>query len=669
MNTLTIILSIIIILLIIYLYLNYYKYKKSIESFDIPNSYYNTQTSLSTYFQNNVDNDIKHNKNIYNNPIIKPNIKYAGWNGLWMSKDDPNFNSAFLQNNDKLLISFSNTSLDQVYVNMLNDNFENSSNSNNCSNNLFLGIGQLNNERNSFNLIKIICNTYINNSLTLRVNGLSGTLSHDKNNIDLFSTGIFRKMTLNKYNYYDFSENTNVDGSNIINGSIINNDPDYCKNVCNDDNNCIGFSYNKSNNTCYLKNGTSNTVTDNNYISYFKSKDLLNSLPNYGDFLNSISPFVNNYQSIPLSNFSFNKLYCQDGTTPCYNNNSGITYTTYNGINYNACGSTVSDSDNTCATTSCLINNSNIANIPRCNINIKLNDYMNHHVFSEISQKTGSTLNICSHIQTIKKCNSYIICYISNVGNVYTLNYQFIGILPQQNNLTVQVDIMNEKLNNTQNSLVSLPFYRYVINNYNKPSNNFTVNNKLNALSFTNCFENNKNNEANDVKISSSMSNAKKYVSDYIPINGNNNLKPALWSINYKKDVNLVNSCSIILSTSEKYDSPVKYVNFDNENVNLSLYSGGSNQEFIMENTRVIHEIDFENTSFVAMTTNLRANNQLYLIPNTSNGGFSNNSNIVSLTNSPEENGKWLLIGFNIDKITNLMDIINNIKFYIDNNE
>ena len=48
---------------------------------------------------------------------------------------------------------------------------------------------------------------------------------------------------------------------------------------------------------------------------------------------------------------------------------------------------------------------------------------------------------------------------------------------------------------------------------------------------------------------------------------------------------------------------------------------------------------------------------------------FSNSSNIVSLTNSLEENGKWLLIGFNIDKITNLMNIINNIKFYIDNNE
>ena len=193
MNTLTIILSIIIILLIIYLYLNYYKYKKSIESFDIPNSYYNNQTSLSTYFQNNVDNDVKHKQNIYNNPIIKQNIKYAGWNGLWMSKDDPNFNSAFLQNNDKLLISFSNTSLNQVYVNMLNDNFENSSDSNNCSNNLFLGIGQLNNERNSFNLIKIICNTYINDSLTLTVNSLSGILSNNKNNIDLFSTGIVVK--------------------------------------------------------------------------------------------------------------------------------------------------------------------------------------------------------------------------------------------------------------------------------------------------------------------------------------------------------------------------------------------------------------------------------------------------------------------------------------------
>ena len=172
-----------------------------------------------------------------------------------------------------------------------------------------------------------------------------------------------------------------------------------------------------------------------------------------------------NYKNIPLSDFSFNELYCQNGTNPCYNNNSGIKYTTYSGLNYNACGTTVSESDNTCATTSCLLNNSNIGNIPMCDINVKLNDYMNHRVFSEISQKTGSTLNLCSHIETIKKCNSYIICYISNVGNVYTLNYQFIGILPEQNNLTIQVDIMNEKLNNTKNRLVLLPFYRYLINN------------------------------------------------------------------------------------------------------------------------------------------------------------------------------------------------------------
>ena len=103
MNSLSVIFIIIIILSSIYLYMKYTKYNKVLESFDNINTVQPTQSSLSTYFQNNVDSDIVYNSNIYNNPNIDPVLKNAGWTGIWRSNDDPNFNAAFVQNNDKLL--------------------------------------------------------------------------------------------------------------------------------------------------------------------------------------------------------------------------------------------------------------------------------------------------------------------------------------------------------------------------------------------------------------------------------------------------------------------------------------------------------------------------------------------------------------------------------------
>jgi hypothetical protein len=644
--------------------MKYKKYNKVLESFDNINTVQPTQSSLSTYFQNNVDKDIVYKNNIYNNPTIDNVIKNTGWTGIWRSTYDPNFNAAFVQNNDKLLISFSNSSLNNVFLNMSNSGSTNN-NTQNSQPNLFMGVAQLNVTRNMFNLTKIISNTYVNNSLDLTVNGLSGTLSVNKKNIELFSN--IKNTTIILYKYYEYNskENTIINGNDLKNGTIQNQTLNQCKTLCNANNDCSGFSFQKSTNNCYLKNNIMKQNVNNDYTSYIKEKSLNNNLPNNDNYINSVSPFVNDYTQIPQSEFLYEENYCTGNTKPCTDKNNGISLTTYNGIQYNACGTPTSSTDNTCiGNPTCFITNKSVNGIPICNKNVQLTDYMNNIPFSQISQKTGSTLNICDTINYIKKCNSFIICYVTNIGNVSTLNYQFFGSLPEESSLTLQTDFMNELLNSKNNKIGVLPLYRNIIQN----SITFNSDNKLNALSFTNCFENNKESKI-DNRISSSIQCASNYVNNYKKINGNNNLKPALWEINSNIKSNVINSCSIRLSTSSKYNTPVKYVKYNNDgSTSLSLFSSGNNEELIMENATVIQNVNYSNTSYVAITTNLRANNQLYLMPSSSNSGFSNNSNLVSLTESPLENGKWLLIGFSIDNISQLSNTLKNIRFNIINN-
>lgn len=661
MNSLSVIFIIIIILTSLYLYMRYAKYQKVLESFDNINTVQPTQSSLATYFQNNVDKDILYKKNIYNNPTINPVFKNAGWNGIWRTIDDPNFNSAFIQNNDKLLILFSNSSLNSQFSNMVNSNELPSINSKNCPSNSFLGVAQLNSNRNIFNLTNIICNNYINNNLNLSVNELSGTLSDDKKSIQLFSTG---KNNINLYRYYVYEtkENNIINGNDLENGTITNKSLDECKNLCNDNNNCKGFSFQNSTNNCYLKSNTLNQSINNDYSSYIKEPHLINDLPDSDNYINSVSPFVNNYSQIPLNQLYYEEKYCTGNTKPCYDKSNGIALTTYDGLKYNACGTPTSSTDNTCVETpSCMISNDIINGIPKCNKSYQFIDYMNNSTaFAAISQKTGGTLNICETIKIIKKCNSFIICYISNIGNVSTLNYQFFGSLPEESSLTVQTDIMNQLLNNGNTKIGLLPFYRNIIINGSSDKNNI-----INALSFTNCLENNNN---TNNRISSSVQCASKYVSNYTVSNGNNQLKPAIWEINSKSNLNLVNSCSIRLSTSSKYDTPIKYVKYNIDgSTNLSLFSGGNNEELIMESSTVIQDMTYSNTSYIAITTNLKTNDQLYLMPSSSNSGFTTNSTLVSLTKKPSENGKWLLLGFNINNINELESTLQNIKFKLTN--
>jgi hypothetical protein len=252
-------------------------------------------------------------------------------------------------------------------------------------------------------------------------------------------------------------------------------------------------------------------------------------------------------------------------------------------------------------------------------------DYMNIAPSFLQSSYSGSNLNICNTFNY----NSYIICYITNIGNVQTLNYQFFGPLENESALTMQYDKMNNILNQF------LTTYR----DMSPPDDK--------AISFTNCIENIKTPSTQTVQ---TICANVKYT--YVPSVSNNNLYPVIWEINVPSS-NTLNSCSFILSTSKLYNTPPKYAEFNNNNTtNLSLFNGGIKQELILENINIIKDN--------IITANIKTNNNLYLIPGNISG-VSNNSVLVETSTKPEQNSKWLMIGFNISNLNNLDSILNSI--------
>jgi hypothetical protein len=55
-------------------------------------------------------------------------------------------------------------------------------------------------------------------------------------------------------------------------------------------------------------------------------------------------------------------------------------------------------------------------------------------------------------------------------------------------------------------------------------------------------------------------------------------------------------------------------------------------------------------------------NSGLYLTPLTDYSGF-NNSTIVGLANEPSPSGKWLIIGFTLNNINSLSNVISGFNF------
>jgi len=383
-------------------------------------------------------------------------------------------------------------------------------------------------------------------------------------------------------------------------------------------------------------------------------------------------PYIthHNYKSsvslpeIPDSEFYLEEKICRNANeSPCIYTGYGLDATTvygqYNGQNYNACG--VITSGNNCNTPSCVFSSPSPSEqtngatpITTCPPIVKnISDYMNFTPLNILTKVVGESMYICDYLQYLGKCNSCILCYVTNIGNAYTLNYQFFGTLPGENSLTVQADMMDQMLNNPDangNTISLLSYYRNILNvKTNLPE-------VSKGVSFINYPPSYTLTEANNL--------CNTFINQYYGPIGNNAYSPAIWNINFKKNIN--NSCNFILSTSSDYNTPVKYVNYnDDGTIGLSLYKGGNKQELVLDNSLIIKtKTTPGNTNdAVAITANIKTSNGLYLVPSMDVSGFSNNSILLKTSLFPSKNGKWLILGINTNNLDNLKNVLQNLRF------
>jgi hypothetical protein len=606
------VLILIIILLSSYLIYKNIEQQKSLESFD------NSRGSLSTFYQNTVDtDDYQSTANLYSFYDIPTIYKDNGWNGYW--KQGNFLNGYFFQNNDKIIIYINSDQLNEIntVAATLNPIINNTGNPNQCKPNTFLAIGQLNNDRNYFYITaasKVLCSNTNDNSLTYdqSITGkLNTTLT--PNTISLYSTK-------NLSNPVIFTKNMNFD---------------------------------------YTKNSS----------LYAQYSTFLNPMPN--SISNSITQVTN---------------FCPPNSYPCYESSLGTTdvhYSQYS-INpdtalgllstndINACSKYAPNSDNSCkhsSTTStpfqdlnCVFNSNAIINpknsaqsisaCPSLIDSTKFYDKLNFmYEYGLQSIDSGTSSSICDFKKYLDRsyCNGFILSYITNIGDVKTLNYQFFGANSPENNLTVQYDKWYEYLNNSPNGLL-----------YNYRNNISTC--TINKLSLTNIDPSSSDKCSKLSTMASNFTNMNKPTSFY------KNLFPAVWNINISNN-STSNSCPVTLSTYNNYDNVPKYATFNGNNINFSLYKNGSDQQLFLENVNVISTVAPNSTSsnsssvYVAMTCNIRSKDGMYLIPNNSNSGFSNNSSNINLANKPEDNGKWLIFGFVVPNSFNdsIIDSVGNI--------
>jgi len=305
-------------------------------------------------------------------------------------------------------------------------------------------------------------------------------------------------------------------------------------------------------------------------------------------------------------------------------------------------------------------------------------------------------VNFCDYMNNFYKYNSCIICYVSNLYDVKTLNYEFFGSNKTESYLTLQKDKTHSYLN-SKDGLLS--YYRNILNCndntfkeieqkiqkftkqelinyfienvYNKLKQEDYNKNILNILSFTNAIEY-KNELSNKYDINDIVDLCALEALYLHKSQNNDNTNtdetalPMIWNINSNSNVD--DYCNFILSTSDLEDKVIKYPQFNPDGTtNLSLFNNGMSKVLNIENQQVIYESNNKDTHgiplYTAITGNLCSSNGLYVVEGVDNVGFTNDITSIELKPKPYENGKWLIIGFNLDNKKSLNNIFNNKLF------
>jgi len=595
-----IILLIVVVLFALYYLLN----KNNKENYALES--FSQQNSLSTYFQQTIDSDEqtinKFAKNKFNGFEANNTEPSKHWDGNWTLTSEPSpLYISFLQVNDKLIISISKS----IYSSNVAISSE-PPQTNVCSLNTFVGVASLNNSGNYFILETIICNNLGDFNLT------------DKK-------------------LYGFIEGTGAKLSISFNNT--SSELTY-------DNDGISIR----------KKTSDSAFTYDNVSSYLSLSSYITPIPQY----------TNSYEA--------NMDVCANSTFGTYGKGTlrkcdldSFPRTGDEGYNGYGTGCTINDNtDINNPNKTCLINMPTSANDTTP---LTLDGYTNCTTIFDINRKFNSNLNkglydtysnngICSYLNKFSTFNSAIIMYISDLTQVQSLNYEYFGQGKNKSSLTMQSDI-------TKNFMEKiLSKFRGFITSRNETANDYE-NNLSTALSLTNCFEtsNSSDTYSNILKACNRISNPypNTNISDVIPENGK---KPLIWKLNLHNTNN--SSCTFSLSSSNIYKKEnqwVKYAEFNplENKTNMSLYKDGTNQLITLENASILSNPP--DNSYILLSGNLKTSNpKKYLIPSNIKSGFFNNSSIINLQNNLNNNGKWVILGFDLTREIDLLTKLNSIQ-------
>jgi hypothetical protein len=604
-NTLLIILLTVIIICSLFYLINInHKENNTLEKFSQRNS-------LSTYFQQTINSDEntidKYAKNRYNGPEVNTESVEKYWDGNWVLNSEPsNLYFSFLQVNDQLIISISKS----IYL-LDSNTITNTTPS--CSPDTFVGIAYLNNNGKYFILNKIVCNNFTNdfdlekNKLYGYINGNTTTASLsfklDNNTLEYDTDPTIITKNTENFTYGVGSEYLKLSSFNTPIPQFTNN-------------------YNANMDVCYNSTFTnsSSNVNEKGALTKCNIKGSGITDNTYGTGCAPTALVING--ECPVNNQTDKDTCLIRIPDP---DNNGASYTL---ANYDLCDTTF--------------------DIKR-NFNSNLNDGL----YNAFTENTG----LCSSLQSLSQYDSMIIMYISDLNKVQTLNYEYFGQGPNKSNLTMQSDI-------------STNFMEKILKTLRQNMDGSDDTKLSNALSLTNCFESN-----NSSLTYSQILNACKTtyptstVSTTIPENGKN---PLIWNLS----VHNTNShaCTFSLSSSNLYKKNnewVKYADFNplENKTNMNLYKGGNNQLLTLENINVVNtnpinsSTDGGNDSYILVSGNLKTSNpKKYLIPSIQKNGFYNNSSSINLQNNLNTKGKWVILGFNLTKESDLRSTLTAIQ-------
>lgn len=613
-NTFTLFLFILIIICAIsYLVMMNYKENSCIEKFSQTNS-------LSTMYQQTIDDNEfqdKYKKNEYNqyhkeeNESFTESLLESMWNGNWNdSENPPTVFASFLELNDQLIFSLSKQSFNLTDVS-IGANTENEK----CLNDTFVGIGHLNSKKNMFVLKKILCGigadkSFIND-LDLTVNKLIGIATEGEITLKDGTHSLVLDIKKSSHEYDNYSSYLQL--SSFVNPMpVLKSDFDADLDVCTNstfDNHDRG-----SLQKCYIKKEGLPVPPNNGFDTYGTGCSLSDKISQ-----ESYTDTEGNTKSYPVC--------ANDTEETCW----------------------ISETDR-----------NSVGSFPKCDTQFKINRKFSTGLLQGFTNSLG-----CDYLQNFDQgmYNCCIFLYVDDLHNVESLNYEYFGQGDGKSNLTMQYDI---------SSMIIEPLlkkYRDYITGQSTGESDLEQ-----ALSLTNCFSTKDSIDTYSKLLNSCKTNLVTEIESKTNNTVQSNKLPMVWSIKKVANANYA-PCTFSISSSKLYTKESqwqKFAEFDpiHNKTKMSLYEGGTNQVITLENATILTQSNGTtqntsgiNTNHILVSGNLKTSNpKKFLIPSKVKSGFYNDSSIINLKNSPNDNGKWIMLGFNLMNIQNLKKTLEAIK-------